>query len=155
MVGARFEASLPGQVILHPLLVERDALFFVANDATQSPGQERYLLGQRHLKVTFRREALQHAFAMLFPIFFSLYARDHRSGGAEAMFCGVPANHLLAFLGCRSSLAHVHTSFTGRINHATPPFTRTCSIVSSPACSQPLRASRNAVGSLSELAECI
>src|SRR5918998_2196505 len=97
--------------------------------------------------MALRGEALHHAFAVL-PIFAPLYARDDRGGGADAVPCGVPPHHLLAFLGCGSSLAHVQTSFVGRMDHAAPPVTCTRSIAYSPACSQPLRATRKAAGSL-------
>src|SRR3712207_3337296 len=98
--------------------------------------------------MALRGEALHHAFAVLLPIFAPLYARDDRGGGADAVPCGVPPHHLLAFLGCRSSLAHVQTSFVDRMYHAAPPLARTRSIASSPARSQPLRATRKAAGSL-------
>src|SRR5215218_544510 len=97
MVRSGFEAPLLGQVVLRLLLVEGDALRLVADDAMKPPGKECHPLGQHRLEVSFWREALQHAFAMLFPVLGLLDARDDRGGGADAMSRGVPAYDLFTF----------------------------------------------------------
>ena len=61
VVGTRPESPLPGQVILHSLLVERDALGLVADNAVQSPREESHPLGQDRLQMPLGREALQGA----------------------------------------------------------------------------------------------
>lgn len=87
--------SLVAGDLLQGLLVRQEAL------PTHPP---EIPLDQHRLQMSLRLQALEHAVAVFLPILFPLYARDDRSGRADAMSCGVPAYDLLPFFGYRFSL---------------------------------------------------
>ena len=89
--------SLVAGDLLQGLLVRQEAL------PTHPP---EIPLDQHRLQMSLRLQALEHAVAVFLPILFPLYARDDRSGRADAMSCGVPAYDPLTFFGYRSSLIH-------------------------------------------------
>src|SRR5829696_4864982 len=106
------KASLVCQVVFHFLLREGDGLRLVAGDSVEPPGEQSYPLGQHLLQVPLGRETLQDTDAVLLPIFDLLHSGDDWSRGADAVAGGVPAHHLLAFLGRWSSFGQTRIAPT-------------------------------------------